>query len=72
MALCESRLGNEKAARGMFERSLTADQGHAQAWQAFGVMEMQAGNFKNAKTLFECGLKNSPRHGALWQSYGEL
>ena len=72
MALCESRLGNEKAARGMFERSLNADQGHAQAWQAFGVMEMQAGNFKNAKTLFECGLKNSPRHGALWQSYGEL
>lgn len=72
MALCESRLGNEKAARIMFERSLTADQGHAQAWQAFGVMEMQAGNFKNAKTLFECGLKNAPSHGALWQSYGEL
>jgi tetratricopeptide (TPR) repeat protein len=72
MALCETKLGDEKAARTMFERSLTADQAHAQAWQAFGVMEMKAGNFKNAKTLFECGLKNSPRHGALWQSYGEL
>ncbi|KAL3756715.1 hypothetical protein ACHAWU_006730 [Discostella pseudostelligera] len=49
-----------------------ADQCHAQAWQAFGVMEMRAGNFKAAKTLFECGLKNSPTHGALWQAYGTL
>ena len=72
MALCESRMGNENAARDMFEKSLTADQRHAQAWQAFGVMEMQAGNFKTAKTLFECGLKNSPTHGALWQAYGEM
>eukprot|EP00581_Thalassiosira_minuscula_P016001 CAMPEP_0183720522 /NCGR_PEP_ID=MMETSP0737-20130205/13113_1 /TAXON_ID=385413 /ORGANISM="Thalassiosira miniscula, Strain CCMP1093" /LENGTH=1088 /DNA_ID=CAMNT_0025950397 /DNA_START=204 /DNA_END=3470 /DNA_ORIENTATION=+ len=72
MGLCESRLGNENAARYMFERSLTADQKHAQAWQAFGVMEMQSGNFRTAKTLFECGLKNSPTHGALWQAYGTL
>ena len=72
MALCESRLGNENTARAMFERSLRADQCHAQAWQAFGFMEMMAGNFHTAKTLFECGLKNSPTHGALWQAYGTL
>jgi tetratricopeptide (TPR) repeat protein len=71
MALCESRLGNEIGARDMFEKSLMADQTHAQAWQAFGVMEMKAGNFRSAKLLFECGLKNSPSHGALWQAYGE-
>jgi len=72
MALCESRLGNDNGARDMFERSLMADQAHAQAWQAFGVMEMRAGNFRSAKLLFECGLKNSPTHGALWQAYGTL
>jgi tetratricopeptide (TPR) repeat protein len=72
MALCELRLGNEKLARTMFERSLSANPKHAQAWQAYGVMEMQCGNFKSAKTLFECGIKNSPSHGALWQSYGIL
>ena len=72
MALCESRLGNDAAARTMFEKSLMADQCHAQAWQSYGVLEMRAGNFKSAKTLFECGLKNSPNHGALWQAYGEL
>ncbi|KAL7451764.1 hypothetical protein ACHAWC_003562, partial [Mediolabrus comicus] len=72
MALCESRLGNDLGARDNFERSLMADQTHAQAWQAFGVMEMRAGNFRSAKLLFECGLKNSPTHGALWQAYGTL
>ena len=30
MGLFESRLGNEEGARDMFERSLTADQRHAQ------------------------------------------
>eukprot|EP00986_Skeletonema_menzelii_P004882 scaffold1709_cov151-Skeletonema_menzelii.AAC.5 len=71
MALCESRLGNDNGARDMFEKSLMADQTHAQAWQAFGVMEMRAGNFRSAKLLFECGLKNSPTHGALWLAYGK-
>ena len=72
MALCESRLGNDNGARDMFEKSLMADQTHAQAWQAFGVMEMRAGNFRSAKLLFECGLKNSPTHGALWLAYGKF
>ena len=71
IALCESRLGNEQNARDMFERAIKADESHAQAWQAFGVMEMRAGNYRSAKTLFECGLKNAPNHGALWQAYGE-
>jgi Tfp pilus assembly protein PilF len=56
----------------MFEQAIKADPDHAQAWQAFGVMEMRAGNYRSAKTLFECGLKNRPTHGALWQAYGTL
>lgn len=72
VAQCESRLGNEQNARATFERAIKADESHAQAWQAFGVMEMRAGNYRSAKTLFECGLKNAPNHGALWQAYGEL
>jgi tetratricopeptide (TPR) repeat protein len=71
VALCESRLGNEQNAREMFEKAIKADESHAQAWQAFGVMEMRAGNYGSAKTLFECGLKNAPNHGALWQAYGK-
>jgi len=71
MALSESRMNNESAARSWFERSLRSDQCHAQAWQAFGVMEMTHGFFRTAKTLFECGIKNVPGHGALWQAYGK-
>lgn len=72
VAQCESRLGNEQKARKMFEKAIKADESHAQAWQAFGVMEMRAGNYASAKTLFECGLKNAPNHGALWQAYGKI
>lgn len=70
-ALAEVKLGNEDAARALFERSVNVDQKHAHAWQSWGVMEMRAGNYKVAKTLFQCGLKNDQEHGALWQAYGK-
>ena len=70
-ALAEVKLGNEDAARRLFERSVNVDQKHAHAWQSWGVMEMRAGNYKVAKTLFQCGLKNDQEHGALWQAYGK-
>lgn len=71
-ALCEVKLGNERKARDLFERSVLNDEKHAQAWQAWGVMEMRAGNLKTAKTLFECGIRSAPRHGALWHAYGVM
>ncbi len=70
-ALAEVKLGNDDEARKLFERSVTVDQKHAQAWQTWGVFEMRTGNYKVAKTLFECGIKNDPEHGALWQAYGK-
>ena len=71
-ALSEVKLGNEAAARHLFERSVNVDRKHAHAWQSWGVMEMRAGNYKVAKTLFQCGLKNDQRHGAIWQAYGKF
>ena len=70
-ALSEAKLGNDNAARNLFERAVSVDRKHAQAWQSWGVMEMRAGNYKAAKTLFKCGIKNDSRHGALWQAYGK-
>ena len=69
-ALCEMRLGKDDAARGFFERSVLNDRKHAQAWQAWGVMETRAGDFKTATTLFKCGIRSVPNHGALWNGYG--
>ena len=71
-ALCEAKLGNEAQARSLFERSVVADERHAQAWQAWGVMEMRAGNWNNSRTLLQCGIKSVPRHGALWLAYATL
>jgi tetratricopeptide (TPR) repeat protein len=71
-ALCSVQMGNEKSARTWFEQAVTADEKHAQAWRAWGMMEMRAGNWKTAQTLFECGIRSAPRHGALWHAYGLL
>jgi tetratricopeptide (TPR) repeat protein len=71
-ALCSVQLGDEKSARTWFEQAVSADEKHAQAWRAWGMMEMRAGNWKTAQTLFECGIRSAPRHGALWHAYGVL
>lgn len=71
-ALSEMRLGKEDAARALFERSILVDRKHAQAWQAWGMMETKAGNFKTASTLFQCGIQSAPSHGALWHGYASL
>jgi tetratricopeptide (TPR) repeat protein len=71
-ALCEMKLGKENAARSLYERSILRDKKHAQAWQAWGVMETRAGNFKIASTLFQCGIRSTPKFGALWHGYGRF
>ena len=71
-AHCEGKLGRQQKARELFERAVLIDPKHAQAWQAWGVMEMRAGNISTARKLFDCGIKSAPKHGALWQAYGEI
>jgi tetratricopeptide (TPR) repeat protein len=71
-ALSEMRLGKDDAARRLFERSVMADKRHAEAWQAWGVMETRAGHFKKASLIFQNGIRNVPRHGSLWHGYASL
>ena len=71
-ALSEMRLGKDEAARGLFERSAYANKKHAQAWQAWGIMETKAGNFNRASELFQEGIKHAPWHGSLWHGYASL
>ena len=71
-ALSEVQLGQEDRARPLFERAVTINPRHAQAWQAWGVMEMRAGQWEEAQTLFQCGLRSNPKHGALWLAYAIL
>jgi crooked neck len=71
-ALSLVKLGKERQARDYFEQAVTTDERHAQAWQAWGMMEMRGGNYKTAKVLLECGIRNTPRYGPLWHAYGLL
>ena len=71
-ALSEMRLGKDEAARSLFERSVYADKKHAQAWQAWGVMETKAGHFNRASALFQKGIRHCPWHGSLWHGYASL
>ncbi|VEU37611.1 unnamed protein product [Pseudo-nitzschia multistriata] len=71
-ALSEMRLGKFEAARDLFGRSVLADEKHAQAWQAWGIMETKAGNFDQASSLFQKGIKKAPWHGSLWHGYALL
>ena len=48
MALEE--LGKQAEARGHFKQAVQADEKHAHAWQAWGVMESRAGNPALART----------------------
>mmetsp|Transcript_39221 Transcript_39221/g.42516 ORF Transcript_39221/g.42516 Transcript_39221/m.42516 type:complete len:499 (+) Transcript_39221:623-2119(+) len=71
-ALCAMRTGHEDVARTFLERAIVADATHAQAWQAWGVMETKAGHFHRASELFQLGIKNAPGSGALWHGYASL
>lgn len=71
-ALCQTKLGRAQTAREFFERSVMNDEKHAQAWEAWGVMEARSGNFATAKKIFDCGLAIVPKYGALWQAYGTM
>ena len=71
-ALSEMKLGKADAARALFERSVMSDKKHAQAWQAWGVMETKAGEFQMASALFQGGIRHAPSYGALWHGYASL
>ena len=71
-ALSLLKLGKERQARDYFEQAVTSDERHAQAWQAWGMMEMRDGNYKTAKVILECGIRSTPRYGPLWHAYGLL
>ena len=71
-ALSLVKLGKERQSRDYFEQAVTTDERHAQAWQAWGMMEMRGGNYKTAKVILECGIRSTPRYGPLWHAFGLL
>ncbi|KAF3322671.1 psbB mRNA maturation factor Mbb1 [Carex littledalei] len=56
-AVLESKAGNTKRARELFDASIVADKKHAPAWHGWAVLEMKKGNLKRARYLLRKGLQ---------------
>lgn len=55
--MLESKAGNTKRARELFDASIVADKKHAPAWHGWAVLEMKKGNLKRARYLLRRGLQ---------------
>ncbi|KAL3829331.1 hypothetical protein ACJIZ3_018133 [Penstemon smallii] len=56
-AVLESKMGNTRRARELFDASTVADKKHIAAWHGWAVLEMKQGNIKKARNLLGKGLK---------------
>lgn len=72
MALVLMKMNDNKMAKQYFKASITADNKHSHAWQAWAVFEKSQQNYEVARTLFSEGLKNTPTHAALWQAFAVM
>lgn len=56
-AVLESKMGNPRKARELFDAATVADKRHIAAWHGWAVLEMKQGNIKKARNLLGKGLK---------------
>ncbi|XP_051127691.1 protein high chlorophyll fluorescent 107 [Andrographis paniculata] len=56
-AVLESKMGNTRKARELFDAATVADKRHVAAWHGWAVLEMKQGNIRKARNLLSKGLK---------------
>ncbi|XP_011100765.1 protein high chlorophyll fluorescent 107 [Sesamum indicum] len=56
-AVLETKVGNTRRARELFDAATVADKRHIAAWHGWAVLEMKQGNIKKARNLLGKGLK---------------
>ncbi|XVE82267.1 hypothetical protein DITRI_Ditri15bG0134600 [Diplodiscus trichospermus] len=56
-AVLESKMGNIRRARELFDAATVADKRHIAAWHGWAVLELKQGNVKKARHLLAKGLK---------------
>ncbi|KAM0984776.1 hypothetical protein ACFX2I_012056 [Malus domestica] len=56
-AVLETKMGNIRRARELFDAATVADKKHIAAWHGWGVLELKQGNIKKARHLLAKGLK---------------
>ncbi|KAL8513683.1 hypothetical protein ACS0TY_012976 [Phlomoides rotata] len=71
-AVLESKMGNTRKARGMFDAATVADKRHIAAWHGWAVLEMKQGNIKKARNLLGKGLKFCGGNEYIYQTLAML
>ncbi|XP_052190394.1 protein high chlorophyll fluorescent 107 isoform X2 [Diospyros lotus] len=56
-AVLETKIGNIRRARELFDAATVADKRHIAAWHGWAVLELKQGNIKKARSLLRKGLK---------------
>ncbi|XP_022138012.1 protein high chlorophyll fluorescent 107 isoform X2 [Momordica charantia] len=71
-AVLESRMGNIRKARELFDAATVANKKHIAAWHGWAVLELKQGNIKKARNLLAKGLKNCGGNEYIYQTLARL
>lgn len=71
-AVLESKAGNIRRARELFDAATVADKQHVAAWHGWAVLEIKQGNIKKARNLLAKGLKYCAGNEYIYQTLALL
>ncbi|KAG9139402.1 hypothetical protein Leryth_017318 [Lithospermum erythrorhizon] len=71
-AVLESKMGNVRRARELFDAATVADKRHIAAWHGWAVLELKQGNVKKARHLLGKGLKYCGGNEYVYQTLARL
>ncbi|KAL3505630.1 hypothetical protein ACH5RR_031012 [Cinchona calisaya] len=71
-AVLETKMGNIRRAREMFDASTVADKKHTAAWHGWAILELKQGNIKKARNLLGKGLKFCGGNEYIYQTLAML
>ncbi|XP_022938340.1 protein high chlorophyll fluorescent 107 [Cucurbita moschata] len=71
-AVLESRMGNIRKARELFDAATVANKKHIAAWHGWAVLELKQGNLKKARNLLAKGLKYCGGNEYIYQTLALL
>ncbi|XP_010259268.1 PREDICTED: protein high chlorophyll fluorescent 107 isoform X2 [Nelumbo nucifera] len=71
-AVLESKMGNVRRARELFDAATVADKRHIAAWHGWAILELKQGNVKKARNLLGKGLKYCGGNEYIYQTLALL
>ncbi|KAK2358377.1 high chlorophyll fluorescent [Trifolium repens] len=71
-AVLESKMGNVRRARELFDAATVADKKHVAAWHGWAILELKQGNIQKARSLLSKGLQYCGQNEYIYQTLALL